>query len=85
MKYSYNNKRASVAGDDGTKMQEKGSNMQLALPSSGLFAGGGSGPCALTEPENEEIEGTKKQRMDMFTFNATSAEAASVEQPRRPQ
>jgi hypothetical protein len=69
------------------QMLENGNSVQLALPNHEPTARDGPGPCALTEPEPESTatEGSKKQRLENVTFNALSAEAAGMEQPRRAQ
>jgi hypothetical protein len=69
------------------QMMENGNSLQWALPNHEPTARDVPGLCALTEPEPESsaTEGSKKQRMENFTFNALSAEASGMEQPRRAQ
>jgi hypothetical protein len=65
------------------QMLEQGKNMQLTLPNRKLPAEEESSLGALSELDSSEAEGSKKQKMEIFTFNALSARAASVEQPCR--
>jgi hypothetical protein len=69
----------------------RGNNPKLKLVSSGSDIREASetdtrsGPFALMDPNQSVAEGTKKQKMELSSFNNLSVEAANVVQPRRAQ